>query len=164
MKIRILVLTFLLLFLVSCASNETDDYSQVLNDLQLLANAVDSFSLSPPTGNPSTSQNKTNLVPDLRSIDIDNTASFEYSVENESISISYEYYDIDGITPITENDAFQQEGYVEKQESIYKTDQIESTLFIVTTAIKNENGFRERSMTGNGKIDYVNYSLVLGCL
>jgi len=154
--------------LLSCASKEEDDdYSQVLSDLQRVANIVDKLSL--PSGNDSSSTQKPKHTVEFKlsnrssSSEIDNLEEYGFTDETGTYSATIKYFDTDGETPITQENAFHQGSYTSLQTSHFKNDKYESNFTLRETTTLNDDTLDIPNFTleGSGEVNYYNDDLLL---
>lgn len=162
-NIKLLIIGMSTMFCVACASNDEND---AYRDLQKLANAITSLGL--PSQNEVNASQKPGLniyqADRLPSSAVDNVVEEEFSDDYGTHSYRSEFFDIDGVTPLTEQDARSQGNYVEKVNTQYRNDQYESNFYLVNThKITGDDIFLGVNMeiSGNGVVDYYNDDLVL---
>lgn len=145
----------LVLFQVSCAPNNSGNYAEARSDLNKLANVVDSFSI------PSTEAPQTSQKPTYKNVSQDNIYENEYTDERGDHRYTHEYFELDGVTPISSYDAFTAESYIVNQVSNFKNSQYESVFsasITVTNSAVSDNP--DMVIRGFGNVNYYNYDLL----
>jgi len=155
-KIVITITMFYCITVILTACGGSSDEAR--EDLQKLANSVDSLSISTGDTPSSNSNNKAQI--DTRSnhnIELD-----EFSDERGTYSITSEYFAADGTTPITQEESMDLNDYVVRQKQKFRTNQYESN-FSAVYEYSNVDGLGFPDMIANGSatIDYYNDDLLL---